>query len=79
MMMTDLELLTHHQCPCTPSMQARLLDALRTLRGWWTYRLIPQHTLSAADVRRWYPAPTVLHRGRDLFGLQAAPEYAGLT
>ena len=68
--MTTLELVSHPQCPCTSTLQASLLDALRELPGWWAYRVVPQHTLSAADVRRWYPAPTVLHAGRDLFGLR---------
>ncbi len=77
--MTALELLTHDGCPCTPTMQASLLDALRSLRGWWAYRLVTQQTLSPADIRRRYPAPTVLHQGRDLFGLRAEPHLSGLT
>ena len=68
--MIALELLSHSECPCTPTMQASLLEALRSLPGWWAYRLVPHQTLSAADVRRWYPAPTVLHAGRDLFGMR---------
>jgi hypothetical protein len=77
--MNALELLTHDRCACTPAMHASLLDAFRTLRGWWAYRLVPQQTLAAADIRRRYPAPTVLHEGCDLFGLRAEPQLTELT
>ena len=77
--MTTLEVLTHPRCACTPLLQQSLQRALHRLDGWWIYAAVDQQALTMSDVRRWYPAPTVLCGGRDLFGLAPAREHAGLT
>jgi hypothetical protein len=67
--MQDLALLTRDGCGLSPLMTSSLNRALTTL-GWpKDYRQINISTLKSADVRTGYPTPTLLWRGRDVFGL----------
>jgi hypothetical protein len=70
--MTPLELLTHPAATSTAALEQTLLKALATIGGCWTYAVVPQQTLGQDDVRRWYPAPTLLYHGHDLFGLTSS-------
>src|SRR5437773_3323785 len=68
-MKDDLTFLTREGCVNTPDMQLNLDDALTAL-GWaLDYRFIDIGTLPTGDVRTGYPTPTVLYKGRDLFGM----------
>ena len=73
----DLTFLTRDGCVNTPIMRKNLNDALRTL-GWKPeYQVIDIGTLSSTDVRTGYPTPTLLWKGRDIFGMPAPrPPYA---
>jgi hypothetical protein len=46
-------------------------DALTALRWPHDYQVINIGNLPASDVRTGYPTPTVLWKGRDIFGLRA--------
>jgi len=50
-----------------------LNDALVALRWAPLYEIVDASTLPAGDPRRAYPRPTVLWRGRDLFGIPEPP------
>lgn len=63
-----VELLGFASCPNTPVMDERLRDALRRLGADAAVMHIDQEVLAEDDLRRGYPAPTVLVDGRDLFG-----------
>ena len=68
---TDLVFLTRDGCINTPDMVNNLDDALKAL-GWPNdYQYINLGTLRSTDSRTGYPTPTVLYKGRDLFGLPA--------
>jgi hypothetical protein len=65
----DLTFLTRNGCVNTPMMRKNLNDALRTL-GWKPeYQVIDIGTLISTDVRTGYPTPTLLWKGRDIFGM----------
>ena len=67
--MKDLTFLTRDGCVNTPDMLNNLDDALKAL-GWPTdYRYVNIGTLKASDVRTGYPTPTLLWKGRDIFGM----------
>jgi hypothetical protein len=72
----EVTLLTRPTCPKADSMRAHLESALTEV-GWSSsYAVIDQTTLEGDDRRNGYPIPTVLYRGRDLFGLPVAvPPY----
>ena len=72
----DLTFLTRNGCVNTPMMRKNLNDALRTL-GWkLEYQVIDIGTLISTDVRTGYPTPTLLWKGRDIFGMPApTPPY----
>jgi hypothetical protein len=55
-----------------------LLDGVLTALGWpLDYRFVDISMLSASDVRTGYPTPTILWKGRDIFGMPAPrPPYA---
>ncbi|MGE3843360.1 MAG: hypothetical protein AB7I50_17455 [Vicinamibacterales bacterium] len=54
-------------------MRANLDDAL-TMLGWSKdYQFIDADTLKPTDRRGGYGTPTVLHAGRDLFGMPEPP------
>jgi hypothetical protein len=65
----DLVFLTRDGCVNTPDMVNNLDDALKSL-GWQNdYQFINIGTLPKDDVRTGYPTPSVLWKGRDIFGL----------
>jgi hypothetical protein len=65
----DLVFLTRDGCVNTPYMVNNLDDALTAL-GWpKDYQFINIGKLSKTDVRNGYPTPTLLWKGRDIFGL----------
>ena len=65
----DLTFLTRGGCVNTAYMVENLDDALEAL-GWPSdYQYVDLDTLRDTDPRTGYPTPSVLYRGRDLFGL----------
>lgn len=67
--MRDLVFLTRQDCVNTPDMVNNLDDALKAL-GWpKDYQYIDIGTLKASDVRTDYPTPTLLWKGKDIFGM----------
>ena len=65
----DLVFLTRDGCVNTPDMVNNLDDALKAL-GWPNdYQFIDIGTLPKTDSRTGYPTPTVLWKGKDIFGL----------
>lgn len=67
--MKDLVVLTRDGCRNTAVMRANL-DAALTAQGWPSdYLNIDIGKLPAGDVRTGYPTPTLLYKGRDLFGM----------
>jgi hypothetical protein len=65
----SLVFLTRDGCVNTERMRVRLDEALRRLGVGLEYRLVDLDTLTAADKRTGYGTPTILHHGRDIFGL----------
>ena len=64
-----LTFLTRDGCVNTPDMVNNLDDALKSL-GWRTdYQYINIGKLKTTDVRTGYPTPTLLYKGKDLFGM----------
>lgn len=74
--MQELAFLTRDGCANTADMLVNLDDALIEL-GWRrNYQTIDLGKLPKTDVRTGYPTPTVLWKGRDIFGLAApTPPY----
>src|SRR5258708_4416979 len=69
--MRDLTFLTRDGCVNTPDMINNLDDALKEL-GWPNdYQFINIAKLSKKDVRTGYPTPTILWKGKDIFGMPA--------
>jgi hypothetical protein len=65
----DLTFLTREGCVNTPDLVFNLEDALKGL-GWPTnYQYIDIGRLPKTDVRTGYPTPTLLYKGKDLFGM----------
>ena len=61
--------MTRDDCVNTPDMMFNLDDALKAI-GWTTdYHLINIDKLPASDVRTGYPTPTLLWKGKDIFGM----------
>ena len=71
----DLVFLTRDGCVNTAHMRSGLDAALRTLALPTNYAVIDVDKLDQSDVRRGYGTPTVLYKGRDLFGM-AVPTQA---
>ena len=69
--MKDLTFLTRDDCINTPDMVNNLDDALKSLGLPNDYAYINIGTLPKKDVRTGYPTPTVLWKGRDVFGMPA--------
>src|SRR5437016_14140885 len=69
--MRDLTFLTRDGCVNTPDMVNNLDDALKSLGLPNDYAYINIGTLPKKDVRTGYPTPTVLWKGRDIFGMPA--------
>jgi hypothetical protein len=64
-----LALLSREGCMMTGAMRTNLDAAIRALGRPITYDVIDLGTLPRTDVRVAYPTPTLLARGRDVFGL----------
>lgn len=67
-----IELLGFPGCPNTPALRANLVAALKTIGGdlgATTVAEIDQESLPPSDIRRGWPAPTVLINGKDLFDM----------
>ena len=71
--MHDLVFLTRDGCVNTTTMRARLDAALSSLGLPTDYQFIDAGALPTMDARAGYGTPTVLYRGRDLFGLVEPP------
>jgi len=70
-------LLTRAGCANTTVMRERLEQALTGLGRPAAFDVVSLDALPAADQRTAYPTPTVLYRGRDLFGLaEPTPPHA---
>lgn len=67
----SITLLGFDSCPLTPLMKERLEQAIRTLGRDLDLVQIDQQSLDSSDLRRGYPAPTVLVNESDLFGMEA--------
>ncbi len=65
-----IELLGFHGCPYLPGMRENLKTAIARLGGGLSFDQIDQEGLPPSDIRRDYPAPTILVDGRDLFGME---------
>lgn len=71
----DLVFLTRDGCVNTARMRTELDAALKTLALPTNYLVIDIDKLNPSDSRRGYGTPTVLYKGRDLFGM-TAPTHA---
>lgn len=71
--MHDLVFLTRDGCVNTSTMRARLDEALASVDLPTDYQFIDADALPPTDARAGYGTPTVLYRGRDLFGLAEPP------
>ena len=66
---SDLVFLMRDGCVNTPALVANLNDALTALKLPKDYQFIDIGTLSKDEPRTGYPTPTVLWKGRDIFGM----------
>lgn len=64
-----IELLGFPGCPLTPQLRANAQAALLLVPERWVLDEVNQETLASGDLRRGWPAPTLLANGRDLFGM----------
>ena len=65
----DLVFVTRDGCVNTPDLVNNLDDALKAL-GWTTdYQYLDIGNLRKPDARTGYPTPTVLWKGKDIFGM----------
>jgi hypothetical protein len=69
----DLTFLTRDGCAATDTMRGNLDAALKAMRLPTDYRVIDVDTLPESDPRGGYGTPTVLLKGRDLFGMPTPP------
>lgn|SRR5262245_28311446 len=65
----DLVFLTREGCVNTPDMVVNLDDALKGMGLPTDYQYINIGKLPKTDARTGYPTPTVLYRGKDIFGM----------
>ncbi|MGE0000546.1 MAG: hypothetical protein AB7F50_07480 [Fimbriimonadaceae bacterium] len=65
-----LVLLTREGCAGTATMRTNLDQALKELAG-WDYETVDLGELPQGDPRKGYPTPTLLHDGKDVYGLPA--------
>ncbi|MBX3407763.1 MAG: hypothetical protein KF869_13475 [Phycisphaeraceae bacterium] len=66
-----IELLGFPDCPMTPALRSNVQVALTLVAEGWEYEEVNQETLDPGDIRRGWPAPTLLVNGRDLLGMPA--------
>lgn len=64
-----IEFLGFPSCPNTPVLRDHLKAALQQIEARIDFIDINQETLPEDDIRRGYPAPTILVNGVDLFGM----------
>ena len=69
--MKELTFLTRDGCVNTPIMVNNLDDALKSLGLPTDYPYVDIGKLPRRDVRTGYPTPTVLYKGKDIFGMPA--------
>jgi len=69
-----IELLGFPGCPHTPLLRSNAQAALSLVAKGWALEEVNQETLASGDLRRGWPAPTLLVNGRDLFGMQEPAE-----
>lgn len=67
---TKIELLGFKDCPHTAAMQASIQTAIAKLGLHATIEYVDQERLPDNDLRRCWPAPTILVNGSDLFGMK---------
>jgi hypothetical protein len=67
--MKDLTFLTRDGCVNTPDMVNNLDDALTGLKLPKDYQFIDIGKLPKDDSRTGYPTPTILWKGKDIFGM----------
>ena len=65
----DLVFLTRVGCVNTPDMVNNLDDALKALGRKNDYQYLDIGKLPKTDARTGYPTPTVLWKGKDIFGM----------
>ena len=65
----DLVFLTRDGCVNTPDLVSNLDEALNALKLPNDYQYVNIGMLSKADSRTGYPTPTILWKGRDIFGM----------
>ena len=65
----NLVFLTRQGCVNTVTMRERFDEALKALGLPHDYQFIDADTLAASDPRGGYGTPTILHEGRDVFGM----------
>jgi hypothetical protein len=69
----DLVFLSRDGCVDTARMRSSLDEALESLALPTNYPLVDADKLEPCDRRRGYGTPTVLYKGRDLFGMAEPP------
>jgi len=69
--MKDLVFLSRDGCVNTPAMVNNLDDALAALKLPKDYQFIDIGKLPKDDPRTGYPTPTILWKGKDIFGMPA--------
>jgi hypothetical protein len=67
----DLTFLTRDGCVNTPDMVNNLDDALTALKLLKDYQFVDIGKLPKDDPRTGYPTPTILWKGKDIFGMPA--------
>lgn len=67
--MIDLVFLTRDGCANTDRMRANLDQALRAVAAAPRVQVVDLDSLSATDIRRGYPTPTLLVNNVDMFGM----------
>jgi hypothetical protein len=73
----ELTFLTRGECVNTPDMVNNLHDALTAMKLPKDYQFVDIGKLPADDARTGYPTPTILWKGKDIFGMPAPkPPYA---
>ena len=71
--MKDLVFLSRDGCVNTARMRANLDGALKALKLSTDYQFVDADRLKTSDPKRGYGTPTVLYKGRDLFGMPEPP------
>jgi hypothetical protein len=65
----DLTFLARNDCVYMLDLRCNLNDALNVMGSSTDYQVINTDALPSADVRKGYPSPTILWRGKEIFGL----------